>query len=102
MTDGAVARVEQRIQSLVDGGRVLGMSLAIVDPDGIALAAAFGRTSVEPEGVPVTPETLFDIGSIAKTLCATLVMRLVERGLLDLDRPVVDYLPGFAFSDPRL
>lgn len=42
---------------------------------------------------PVTPETLFQIGSISKIFTATLVMRLVDEGLLDLDTPVARYLP---------
>jgi len=51
------------------------------------LAAGFGVTSVE-NPLPVTPDTLFQIGSITKTFVATAVMRLVENGKLDLDSPV--------------
>jgi CubicO group peptidase (beta-lactamase class C family) len=54
--------------------------------------AGFGFTSVE-NPLPVTPDTLFQIGSITKTFVATLVMRLVEQGKLELDAPVKKYLP---------
>ena len=46
--------------------------------------------------LPVTPETLFQIGSITKTVTATAVMRLVEAGQLSLDAPVRTYVPSFA------
>jgi CubicO group peptidase (beta-lactamase class C family) len=60
--------------------------------------AAFGATSVE-HPLPVTDDTLFQIGSITKTYLATVVMRLVEMGQLDLDAPVRAYLPGLKLAD---
>jgi len=50
-------------------------------------------------GVPVTPDALFQVGSITKVWTTTLVMRLVDEGLLDLDAPVVERLPEFAVAD---
>ena len=47
----------------------------------------------------VTPSTLFQIGSIGKTLTATVVMHLVEEGLLDLDGAVVNYIPELQLAD---
>ena len=91
-----------RVQSEVDAGRILGAALAVVGGRDLVLARGFGRTSVEPEGVPVTPTTLFAAASISKTVLATAVMRLVERGKLSLDVPVLSYLPSFRFSDQAL
>jgi CubicO group peptidase (beta-lactamase class C family) len=42
---------------------------------------------------PTTPDTLFRIGSVSKALTATALARLVERGDIDLDAPLSDYLP---------
>src|SRR5215213_4733092 len=53
----------------------------------------FGITSVG-NPLEVTPDTLFQIGSITKTFTGTAAMRLVERGALDLDAPVRTYLPA--------
>ncbi|WP_181034207.1 serine hydrolase [Arthrobacter sp. GMC3] len=50
-------------------------------------------------GQPVTPDTLFQIGSITKTWTATLVLQLVAEGKLDLDAPIRDVLPDFTLSD---
>ncbi|HKU14603.1 MAG TPA: serine hydrolase [Steroidobacteraceae bacterium] len=44
-------------------------------------------------GVAVTPDAIFQIGSVTKVLTATLVMQLVDAGLLSLDAPVLRYLP---------
>ncbi|WP_436531822.1 serine hydrolase domain-containing protein [Actinoplanes sp. HUAS TT8] len=51
-------------------------------------------------GVEVTTDSVFKIGSITKIWTATLLQQLVDDSVLDLDRPVHDYLPGFRLSDP--
>jgi len=58
----------------------------------------FGVTGVE-HPLPVTPNTLFQIGSITKTFLATAVMRLVEAGRLNLDAPLRAYLPDLRLAD---
>ncbi len=50
-------------------------------------------------GVKVTHDTLFQIGSITKVYTATLMMRLVDQGKIDLDAPIRRYLPSFRLSD---
>lgn len=52
-------------------------------------------------GVEVTTDSVFLAGSLAKAYTATVVMRLVDSGDLDLDAPVVDVLPEFATPDPE-
>jgi len=56
-------------------------------------------------GVPVTEETRFAVASISKIVTATAALRLVERGVLRLDQPVVDVLPveqHFAALTPEI
>lgn len=50
-------------------------------------------------GYAMNPNSMFLIASITKTYVATLVMRLMEQGILDLDTPVVNYIPDFKLSD---
>jgi len=57
-----------------------------------------GVANVE-SGLPVTPDTLFQVASTTKILTAALVMRLVAEGRIGLDVPVVEQLPGFALAD---
>jgi CubicO group peptidase (beta-lactamase class C family) len=61
--------------------------------------AGFGVTNVNFP-LPVTGDSLFQIGSVSKTFTMAAAMRLVERGRLDLDTPVRSYLPDLRFSDP--
>jgi CubicO group peptidase (beta-lactamase class C family) len=69
-----------------------------VEHEGAAEAAGFGVTSVE-DPLDVDASTLFQIGSITKTVTGTLAMHLVERGDLDLDEPVRRYLPELRLAD---
>ena len=66
--------------------------------DGDEWHEGFGVTSVE-NPLEVTPETLFQIGSISKTFTGTAVLYLVADGLLELDRPVRAYLPDLELAD---
>ncbi len=73
---------------------VPGVAIGIMDGDQ-QFSAGFGITNLE-NPLPVSAETLFQIGSITKTVTATAMMRLVERGLVDLDVPVRSLPPQFA------
>src|SRR3712207_8066117 len=77
--------------------KVPGAVLGVLDGDEVAVYAA-GLTN-KNTGIDVTPDTLFQIGSITKVWTATLVMMLVDEGVLDLDEPVVTYLPELRFAD---
>ncbi|HSG17318.1 MAG TPA: serine hydrolase domain-containing protein [Anaerolineae bacterium] len=66
--------------------------------EGETQAAGVGVTNVD-HPLPVTAETLFQIGSITKTFTATAMMRLVEMGKLDLDVTVRTYVPAFKVAD---
>src|SRR2546428_7709232 len=76
---------------------VPGVAIGILH-DGDEDIAAYGVTNLE-HPLPVDGDTLFQIASITKTITATVVMRLVERGALDLDAPVRRYLPEFRLRD---
>ena len=73
---------------------VPGLAVGILH-GGTFYAGGFGITSVE-HPLPVTPETLFQIGSTSKTVTATVAMQLVGEGKLDLESRVRQYLPAFA------
>jgi CubicO group peptidase (beta-lactamase class C family) len=77
--------------------RVPGAAVGILQA-GRELAAGFGVTNVN-HPLAVDADTLFQIGSISKTFAGTAAMRLVDRGVLDLDAPVRTYLPDFKLAD---
>lgn len=85
------------LEDLAGKHRVPGASLAVYHA-GETFEAAAGVVNLET-GVEATPGTLFQIGSITKVYTATLIMRLVERGELRLDKLVRAYLPDFQLRD---
>ena len=91
--------LDDLIQRYMSNQTALGVAVAILQNGEIIYANGFGKTSIEESGVSVTPTTLFAYGSICKTICATLIMRLVEKNFVQLDIPVVHYLPGLQFSN---
>lgn len=97
-----VYQLEELIRAQMKEGHVPGFALAIVQDLQIVYAMGFGVTAVygeeEGHGLPVTPRTLFRIGSVTKSLTGTAIMRLVEAGKLDLDCPVKKYVPWLTFS----
>jgi CubicO group peptidase (beta-lactamase class C family) len=70
---------------------VPGLALGTVE-NGKVWNAGFGRASKAPDA-PVSQTTIFEAVSLGKPLFAYAVLRLVDRGTLDLDRPLFDYLP---------
>src|SRR5262245_28225405 len=85
------------VERRMDEVGVPGVALGVLS-GGEVRAAGFGVTSVE-HPLEVTPQTLYQIGSITKTITATIVMRMVEDGALDLDAPVRRYLPDLRLAD---
>lgn len=81
-----------------------GMALALVQGDQVIYSHGFGLADLE-NGKPVTPETLFAIGSTTKAFTASLVGMLVDEGKMSWDAPVTDYLPYFVLpidsDDPK-
>ncbi|WP_232832318.1 serine hydrolase [Nocardiopsis sp. FIRDI 009] len=70
-----------------------GLAYAVVGPEGIERRGVFG---VDGNGDPVTEDTPFLWGSVAKPVTATAALVLAEEGRLDPDAPVEEYLPEFA------
>ena len=68
-----------------------------LERDGFAHRKAYGQRALTPAPEAMTEDTLFDAASLTKVVATTTaIMQLVERGKLDLEAPVVRYLPAFA------
>ncbi len=83
----------------VEANALPGATVAVLYDGEVATAAA-GVINLRT-GVETTTDTLFQIGSATKMYTATLVMMLVDAGSIDLDAPVVRYLPDFRVADER-
>jgi CubicO group peptidase (beta-lactamase class C family) len=63
--------------------------------------AAYGVLNRDT-GVPATTDSVFQIGSVSKVWTATVLLQLVDEGLLDLDAPVAEVLPELRLADPTV
>jgi CubicO group peptidase (beta-lactamase class C family) len=79
--------------------KVPGLAMAVVKDGQVIYAKGFGKRDVAKD-LPVTPQTLFAIGSCTKAFTTFVMGTLVEEGKLEWDTPVRTYLPGFRMSDP--
>ena len=77
-----------------------GLAAGIVGGDEIVYAKGFGVQSLQTRA-PVTVDSVFCVQSISKCLVATALVQLAERGKLDLDAPLVRYLPYLQMDDER-
>lgn len=93
----SMAQLEPFVHEQMRRWNVPGVAVGIFDGDDVEFAG-FGITNIET-GQPVVPETLFQIGSISKIFAGTLVMSLVDHGLIDLDVPVATYVPELVLSN---
>ena len=92
--------LQDRLTELAEKFQVPGASVAVL-ADGRVQEAATGVVN-KSTGVAATPDSLFQPGSIGKVYTATLAMRLVEEGLLELDEPIRTRLPEFRVADPEV
>jgi CubicO group peptidase (beta-lactamase class C family) len=84
-------RVDDYVREQMHLRHVPGLALAVVRDGHVIKESGYGLASVELD-VPVSPSTVFEIGSISKQITATAVMMLVEEGKLSLDDPISKYI----------
>lgn len=92
------ARAQEALEALIEERDIPGAGFAASRDGEIVVDVAAGLANIGT-GLRATKNTLWQPGSIGKTYTAVLVMQLVDEGLLDLDRPVVTYLPDLRFAD---
>ncbi len=82
-------------------GDIPGLSVAVIRGDSMIWSGALGVRDRQAGG-PVDHDTVFEAASLSKTLFAYVVLRLADRGLIDLDAPLVGYAPYPRLAgDPR-
>jgi len=90
----AVEQVEALIRGELETKRLPAISVAVVDDQTVVWAKGFGFADPQKK-VPATADTVYRVGSVSKLFTDIAVMQLVEAGKLDLDAPVIKYLPDF-------
>lgn len=93
MTSAHADQLDDVVLAEMKQQHIPGLSIAVVKDGKIVKEKGYGLANVE-HNVPVTPETIFQSGSVGKQFTAALVMLLVEDGKIKLDEPVSTYLPN--------
>src|SRR5262249_13811488 len=88
-------------EQVMEQRNIPGFAIAIVHNQKVVYAAGFGVRNLQNKNDKIPPQSLFHMASITKPFVATSVMRLVEKGKIDLEAPVVKYLPYFRLNDER-
>lgn len=86
--------IEKNLQDWMKAGDIPGLTLVIIGDELPDFVKGYGYADLESKK-PVTPETLFELGSCSKAFTALAALHLEEKGLINLDSPVSDYLPWF-------
>lgn len=94
--DAAIQEGQRAAEELLEQG-ASAVTIALVSPDRTLWSEPFGLADRDA-GRATTDSTMFGIGSISKMFAAIAVMKLVDRGVVDLDTPLVTYLPAFRMA----
>ncbi len=94
-------RLEPALTRVQQEQNLPGLAIGVVEDGRLVYAHGFGVMNINEPNRPVTPKTLFHMASITKLFVGTSIMQLWEQGRVDLDKPVVTYLPYFRLADPR-
>lgn len=92
---------QQRLSALATAHKVPGATLGILRLGEEPVYAHHGILNART-GIEATDDSVFQIGSMSKVWTTSVVMRLVDEGKLDLDAPIVEYVPEFSSSDPEV
>jgi CubicO group peptidase (beta-lactamase class C family) len=95
---GAISLLDIWIDEQLAYNSIPGLAIAVVYDQDMIWSAGYGFSDLETKD-PITPSTLFRIGSVSKIFTATAIMQLRDQGKLRLDEPVSTYLPWFELEN---
>lgn len=96
-----LAGIDTLMERILKERKGAGFAVAVVNQNKIIYAKGFGYRDYEQK-LPVTPNTLFAIGSCTKAFTSLLIGQLEKEGKLTYDKPVREYLPELKFFNNEL
>ena len=100
--EGLVAHLEKLVPQLMSEGDVPGFSIALIRDAKVSWHKGFGVKNAETKE-PVDESTVFEAASLSKPVFAYAALKLIDRGQLDLDRPLSSYLSSvYLQNDERV
>jgi CubicO group peptidase (beta-lactamase class C family) len=88
----ATSEIDASATRLMEAAHVTGAGIALFHHGKVAYLKTYGLRDTE-KNLPLTPDSVMTSASLSKTAFATMVMRLVQERILDLDKPIQEYLP---------
>lgn len=89
--DTLISQLESGIPKIIEKAMIPGLSIAIVRDGELLWTKGFGVKNSETNE-PITNETVYEAASFSKPVYSYAVFKLVERGELELDKPIIDYV----------
>ena len=89
--DSLIAQLETQVPEIMEKAMIPGLSIAVIRDRQILWTKGFGVKNIETKE-PVTDETVYEAASFSKPVYAYAVLKLVERGELELDKPLIEYV----------
>lgn len=89
-----IQEYEELIVEKMESDNIVGVSAALIVNDSLIWEKGFGFADLENQ-IPMTKNTVVNIGSVTKPVTAMSAMQLQEKGVLDINQPVTKYLPQF-------
>lgn len=99
--DKAIQHIDTRATELLNITGVPGMAIAVVQGDRVLYTRGFGVRKLGSD-LKVTPETVFQLASMSKSISATVVAASVSQGTVQWNDPVAKYLDGFSLANPEV
>ncbi len=91
--------IDNYISAKISSFKIPGLALSVVHNDHIVYLKGYGKA--DNRGKPVTPQTPFNIASVYKSFVGLGISQLIDIGKIDIDAPVITYLPWFKLADPK-
>ncbi len=88
----SIDSIDTFLKMRMDSLNIPGLSIAVINEGKVVYHQTFGYANLEKK-LPVTTKTIFEGASMSKSIFAFFVMKFVEEGKLDLDKPLYEYLP---------
>jgi CubicO group peptidase (beta-lactamase class C family) len=95
-----VCATEATVEHLLAAANVPGIASAIIRDAQLERTICCGVRDVGSP-LPVDEDTVFDAASLSKPVFAHAILQLADQGVLSLDAPLADYLPGYMPGDQR-
>jgi CubicO group peptidase (beta-lactamase class C family) len=86
------AKLTSEIKKIIEEENIPAISIAVININKVVYHNAIGVSNIETN-IPVDTQSIFEAASLSKPIFAYFVMKMVEEGKIDLDKPLYQYLP---------